>query len=137
MSKIAGIEFLKEQLIAVENEKKKLQAALARLPQLDAEVNAIKLLLAKHAGEVHQLPIPSQEARRGRPVSAEPSISKFIIQALTEAGKPQRTEQLLAFLASHGKQTHGHTLRSTIHQSRLIKSVTPGVYGLVEWQQEK
>jgi hypothetical protein len=137
MSKIAGIEFLKEQLIAVENEKKKLQAALARLPQLDAEVQAIKLLLAKHAGETNQLPLSSQEARTVSPVNAGTSISKLIVRALTEAGKPQRTEQLLAFLASHGRPTHGHTLRSTIHQSKIIKSVTPGLYGLTEWAQER
>ncbi len=134
MSKMAGIEFLKEQLIAVENERKKLQEAITKLSQLDAEAQAINLLLAKHAGETHKLPIPAQAARRGRPMNGEPSISTLIIRALTEAGKPQKTEQLLAFLASHGKHTHSHSLRSTIHQSKLIESVTPGVYGLVEWQ---
>jgi len=135
MSKMAAIEFLKEQLIAIEDERKKLQEAIARLSQLDAEVQAINLLLAKHSGEKHRLPSATQILRSENAVTSGTSISKLIIRALTEAGKPQRTEQLLAFLGSHGKQTHGHTLRSTIHQSKLIKSVTPGVYGLVEWSQ--
>lgn len=134
MSKIAGIEFLKEQLISVERERREIQEAMAKLPQLDAEAQAIKLLLAKHAGEKHRLAATPPVIRHSGAMNGEPSISKLVLRALTEAGKPQTSAQLLAFLASHGKQTQSHTLRSTIHQGKLFRSVTPGVYGLVEWQ---
>ena len=136
MSKIAGVEFLKEQLIAVERERKELQDAVARLPQLDAEVQAIKLLLAKHAGDKHRLPVTVPVAKPAAPINGEPSLAQLVVRALTEAGKPQNTAQLLGFLASHGKSPARGTLRSTIHQrGKLFKSVSPGVYGLVEWQQ--
>ena len=135
MSTVAGIEFLKGDLIAVESERRKIQAAMARLPQLDAEYQAIKLLLAKHTGETGKLPYtapPSQYVTPGN------SVSSLVVRALKEAGKPQKTEQLLAFLESHGKPTSSATLRSTIHQNakrgKVFKSVTPGLYGLVEWQ---
>ena len=142
MGKAAAIEFLREQLVASESERKKVQTAIqtaqARLPQIEAEIQATKLLLAKHTGEPHQLPIASQPTRHLDPIDAVSSISRLIVKALTEAGKPQRTEQLLAFLASHGKRTTSATLRSTIHQSvkkgKLFKSATPGVYGLLEWE---
>lgn len=138
MSKTAAIEFLKEQLAASENERKKMQALIARLPQVEAEIQATKLLLAKHTGEPHQLPFASQPTQHLDPIDAVASISKLIVKALNEAGKPQKTEQLLAFLASHGKRTTSATLRSTIHQSmkkgKLFKSVLPGVYGLLEWE---
>jgi hypothetical protein len=134
MGKAAGIEFLKEQLVAAEGQRKELQEALTKLPQVEAKIQAINLLLAEHSGEKTRLPSAPQGDRSASPLNGE-SISKLTVRALTEAGKPQRTEQLLAFLASHGKQTQRHTLRSTIHQSKLIKSVQPGVYGLIEWQQ--
>lgn len=139
MSKMAAIAFLKDQLTSVENERKKVQAevavAMAKLPKLEAEAQALKLVLAKHTGETDRLPHPSQPALYS---STGGSVSSLVIRALTEAGKPQKTEQLLAFLASHGKRTTSATLRSTIHQSakrgKVFKSVTPGLYGLIEWQ---
>jgi len=137
MSKTAAIEFLKEQLASSENERKRIQALVARLPQIEAEIQATKLLLSKHTGEPHQLPLTSQPTQHLDPIDAASSISKLIIRALTEAGKPQRSEELLAFLASHGKQTSSATLRSTIYQyakrGKLFKAVRPGVYGLLEW----
>lgn len=131
MSKMAAIEFLKDQLASVENERKKVQAAMARLPQLDAEAQAIMLLLTKHSGETDKLPHSTQIA----PYSANGgSVSNLVIRALTEAGKPQTTGQLIAFLASHGKQTTSATLRSTIYmkKNRPFKVISPGLYGLVE-----
>lgn len=142
MSKAAAIDFLREQLVAGENERKKvllaIQAAQARLPQIDAEVQAIKLLLGKHTGEIDRQPRSTQSTANS---ALNGSVSSLVHRALTEAGKPQRTEQLLAFLQSHGKPTTSATLRGTIHQNakvgKLFKSVTPGVYGLIEWQQQR
>lgn len=137
MSKTAAIEFLKEQLAASENERKKMQELIARLPQIEAEIQATKLLLAKHTGGPRQLPLASQPTQHLDPIDAVSSIATLITRALTEAGKPQRSEQLLAFLASHGKRTSSATLRSTIHQyvkkGKVFKSVRPGLYGLIEW----
>lgn len=140
MSKAAAIEFLKEQLLASEGERKKILAAIqnaqARLPQLDAEINATKLLISKHTGEPHQLPLSAKPIQQEEHLG-EGSIASLIFKALSEAGKPQRYEQLLAFLASHGKSPSSATLRSTIHQyvkrGKLFKAVRPGVYGLLEW----
>ena len=138
MSKTAAIEFLKEQLVASENERKKIQSLIARLPQIDAEIQATKLLLSKHMGGQHQLPLAPQPTNRLDPISDGSSIAQLIVRALTEAGKPQRSEPLLAFLASHGKHPKSATLRSTIHQyvkkGKVFKSVKPGLYGLLEWE---
>lgn len=136
MSNSAGVEFLRRQLAAVETERKKVQEAAAKLPQLDAEVQAIKLLLSKYTGEVEpQYATTPQSALYS---SDGPSISDLAYQALMEAGKPQNTEQLLSFLASHGKKTSSATLRSMIYgkakRGKLFKTVHPGVYGLKEWQ---
>lgn len=139
MNKVAGIEFLQEQRIAVERERKELQAAIAKLPQLDAEIQAIDLLLAKHVGEKHRLNIDHSASRPPTPppTNGELSIAKLTFRALTEAGKPLTSAQLLAYLASHGRTSvKGNTLRSTINQSKLMRSVTPGVYGLVELKTE-
>ena len=138
MGKAAAIEFLREQLQDCETEREKILAAQARLPQIDAEINATKLLLSKHTGEPSQLMFSSQPAHRADPSAEGSSIATLIIKALTEAGKPQRYEQLLAFLATHGKHPTNGTLRSTIHQylkrGKLFKGVRPGVIGLLEWE---
>ena len=142
MGKAAAIEFLREQLHACETEHKKILAAVqtaqARLPQIDAEINATKLLLSKHTGEPSQLMFSSHPAQRTEPSAEGPSIATLILKALTEAGKPQRYEQLLAFLATHGKHPKNATLRSTIHlylkRGKLFKKVRPGVIGLREWE---
>ena len=135
MNSNAGIEFLKSKLATVEIERKKVQAAVARLPKLDTEVQAIKLLLATYTGETDQYPSTDQSPLYS---SQGNSVSSLVYRALTEAGKPQKTEALLAFLASHGKQTTSATLRSTIYMrvksNKLFKVVAPGVYGLKEWQ---
>lgn len=140
MSKAAAIEFLKEQLLASESERKKVLAAIqtaqSRLPQLDAEISATNLLISKHTGEPRQLPLSVKPAQQENHL-VEGSIAMLIFKALSEAQKPQRYEQLLAFLASHGKHPSNATLRSTIHQyvkrGKLFKSVQPGVCGLLEW----
>ena len=135
MNSNAGIEFLKRQLDTAETERTKVQAAVARLPKLDAEVQAIKLLLATYTGETDQSPSTDQSPLYS---SQGNSVSSLVYRALTEAGMPQKTEELLAFLASHGKQTTSATLRSTIYMrvksNKLFKVVAPGVYGLKEWQ---
>lgn len=139
MSKTAAIEFLKSQLVAVESDRRKtlaaIQAAQARLPQLDAEMQALKLLLAKHTGEANQL--PSSPSLIQQSTSGE-SVASLAVRALKEAGKPQTTAQLLGFLASHGKMATSATLRSTLHQraqkGKLFKAVSPGVFGLLEWE---
>ena len=119
MGKAAAIEFLEEQLIAAE-----------------AEVQAIKLVLARHRGlKVSSLPsrptsTPSYSAMGG-------SVADLAHRALKEAGKPQTTEQLLAFLGTHGKRTTSATLRSSIYQfvrqGKRFKRVAPGLFGLAEW----
>jgi hypothetical protein len=119
MSKAAAIEFLEEQLIAAE-----------------AEVQAIKLVLARHRGmkgvNPSPRPIPSHSY-----VPTGGSVADLSHRALHEAGKPQTTGQLLAFLASHGKRTTSATLRSSIYQftkqGKKFKRVAPGLYGLAEW----
>ncbi|MDO8358154.1 MAG: hypothetical protein Q7U76_17390 [Nitrospirota bacterium] len=129
MSKAAAIEFLEEQLINAE-----------------AEVQAIKLLLARHKGmrsgvnhapQPAPLPRPSTSSLYEEFSGASRSVADLVRQALDEANKPQRTEQLLAFLASHGKTATSATLRSAIHQyikrGKRFKSVAPGLYGLIEW----
>jgi len=136
-SKIAAIEFLKEQLATAEGEHRKIRAVMARLPQLDAEIQAIKLLLAKHTGEkevdraVPSTPSTLYPAQSG-------SVTSLAHRALREAGKPQKTEQLLSFLASHGKETSSATLRSAIlnnaKRGRLFRVVGPGIYGLLDSQ---
>lgn len=123
MDKTAGIEFLKDRLIAVEIERK----------QLEAEVQAINLLLAKHAGAKPKAPIASHVTRPTAKAKGGPSISSLIQKALMEAGKPQTTAQLQSFLVTHGRIIKNSSLRSTIHQSRWIESMEPGIYGLVEW----
>ena len=142
MGKAAAIEFLREQLLACEAEQKKIhaaiQAAQARLPQIDAEIHATKLVLSKHTGQPSQLTLSSQPPQRTALLAEGPSIAMLILKALTEAGKPQRYEQLLAFLATHGKHPKNATLRSTIHQyvkrGKLFRPVRPGVIGLLEWE---
>ena len=142
MSKTAAIEFLKAQLVAVESDRKKTLAAIAaaqvRFPQLDAEVQALKLLLAKHTGEANQLPPSSPSIQQ--PTSGD-SVASLAVRALTEAGKPQTTAQLLGFLKSHGKETTSATLRSTIYHSaqkgKLFKVVSAGVFGLIEWEDRR
>jgi hypothetical protein len=135
-SKAAGIEFLKERLVSAENEQKKAQAAqaiAARLPQLDAEIQAIKLLLTTHA-EGAGIDTPPRSIQ-STPYSGQGlSVSTLVRRALAEAGKPQKTEQLLAFLASHGKPTSHATLRSTIYQQKgkIFRSISPGVYALMD-----
>jgi len=143
MGKAAAIEFLKAQLIASENDRRKaqvtIQEAQARLVQLDAEIQATKLLLAKHSGDKEQLPLPTQQTKYLVPVGGVSSVSKLVVQALTESGKPLRTDQLISFLARHGKQTSRATLRSVIHHSAkkgmMLRSFSPGLYGLSDWQQ--
>jgi len=135
MSKDAGIDFLKHQLAAVEAERKKLEAAVAKLPQLEAEAQAIKLLLSKYGGkDIDQTTVAPQAALYSPP---GPSVCALALRALSEAGKPQTTTQILASLASHGKVTTSATLRSTIlinaHKNKLFKVYAPGVYGLKEW----
>ncbi|OGW51478.1 MAG: hypothetical protein A2V62_09975 [Nitrospirae bacterium RBG_19FT_COMBO_58_9] len=142
MGKAAAIEFLREQLLACEAEQRKIhvtiQAAQARLPQIDAEIHAAKLLLSKHTGQPSQLTFSSPPLQRADQLAEGPSIATLMLKALTEAGKPQRYEQLLAFLATHGKHPTNATLRSTIHQylkrGKLFKAVRPGVIGLLEWE---
>lgn len=142
MGKTAAIEFLREQLLACEAEQKKIhatiQAAQARLPQIDAEIHATKLLLSKHTGQPSQLTLSPQASQRADLVAEGPSIATLILKALTEAGKPQQYEQILAFLATHGKHPTNATLRSTVHQylkrGKLFKAVRPGVIGLLEWE---
>ena len=134
---MAGIEFekcLREQLVVFESQRKALQDAIAKLAQVEAKIQAINLLRAEHSGEKHPLPIAPKVMRSGGHASSGPSISKLIVRALTEAGKPQTSAQLLAFIASHGRTVKNSSIRNIIHQSKLLQSVTPGVYGLVEWQ---
>ncbi|MEK6761289.1 MAG: hypothetical protein AABY96_01130 [Nitrospirota bacterium] len=142
MSKAAAIEFLKEQLVAGETERKKTQTSIqtsqARLVQLDAEIQATKLLLAKHTGDKEQLTFPTQSTQYQVPADSGTSVSRLVIQALTESGKPLKTDQLLTFLSRHGKQTSRATLRSTLHlnaKKGTLKPISPGLYGLSEWQQ--
>jgi hypothetical protein len=141
MSKTAAIEFLKEQLAASEHERKKIEALIARLPQIEAEIQATKLVLAKHTGSMQQISLPSQTRPSAHPADAVSSVSRLTVQALTEAGKPQTTAQLLGFLASHGKQTTSATLRSTIwllaNKGRLFRVIHPGLYGLVGWEDSR
>ena len=142
MSKAAAIEFLREQLVVGENERKKTHAAIqtsqARLVQLDAEIQATKLLLARHTGDKEQLTFPAQSTQYQSTVDGGTSVSKLVVQALTESGKPLKTDQLLAFLLRHGKQTSRATLRSTLHLNAkrgTVKPISPGLYGLSDWQQ--
>lgn len=138
MNKGAAIEFLRDQSVAVESERRKIvatiQAAQSKLPQLDAEMQALKLLLAKHTGEANQLPLSSHPIHQ----LVMDSVASLVVRALTEAGKPQTTAQLRSFLLSHGKQTSPATLRGTIleraKKGRLFKTISPGVYGLIEWK---
>jgi hypothetical protein len=144
MSKTAAIEFLKHQLAEVqktyEMERRKMQEMMSRLPSLEAEANAIKLLLSKHAGTQDHVRPPSQTIRSLDPIDAVSSVSRLSVRALTEAGKPQTTAQILGYLASHGKQTSSATLRSTIYMSakrgRIFKVISPGLYGLIEWKDD-
>ena len=125
MNKQAGIEFLRNQLASVESERKKL----------DAEEQAIRLLLAKHAGTERSESLPRPKTVYSYSfVNGGESISSLTVQALKEAGKPQRTEQLLAFLASHGKKTSSATLRSTIYmkKGKVFTVISPGLYSLVD-----
>ena len=135
MRNVAGIEFLKEQLVSVESQWKEVQDAISKLPELEAEMQAIKLLLAKHSGGKQQPTLSSHVDLSNGHATATLSVAKLVLKALTEAGKPQSSAQLLTFLASHGKNTNSGTLRSTIYQrDKLFKSVKPGVYALKEWQ---
>ena len=139
MSKTAAIEFLKAQLVAVESDRKKTLAAIvaaqAKFPPLDAEMQALKLLLAKHTGEANQLPSSSPSIQQ--PTSGD-SVASLAVRALMEAGKPQTTAQLVGFLTSHGKKTTSATLRSTLHhraqKGKLFKVISPGVFALLEWE---
>lgn len=136
MSKSAAREFLKEQLATAETEQKRLQAAVARLPLLEAEIQACKLLLEKLSGGMRIEP-PSRSTHTAPSFSAQgDSISSLVQRALTEANKPQTTAQLLAFLASHGKRTTSATLRSTIYmkKGKLFNVISPGLYGLIGWE---
>lgn len=138
MNKAAGIEFLRERLNAIEGDRKNLHAQLS---QLDDEVQAIKLLLAKYAGIAPSLPLSYHADQSIDPIDAVSSVSALAAKALAEAGKPQKTAQILAFLAKHGKSTSSATLRSTIHQKaemgKLFKVLEPGVFGLMEWSQTR
>jgi hypothetical protein len=119
MSKAAAIEFLEEQLL-----------------QAEAEVKAIKLVLARHkeAKPTDTLSPPPAASHSG----VGKSVADITHRALIEAGKQQTTEQLLAFLATHGKPTSSATLRSSIYQfvkiGKRFKRIAPGLYGLIEWQ---
>jgi hypothetical protein len=119
VNKAALVESLEEQLVAAE-----------------AEVQALKLLLARY--RVQKVPnTPPQRPAHFPSYSANGgSVSDVVHRALIEAGKPQKTEQLLAFLASHGKPTTSATLRSTIYQftkqGKRFKRISPGLYDLAE-----
>ena len=119
MSKAAAIEFLEEQLVAAE-----------------AEVQAIKLVLARHRGSKAANPQPRPILAHSLPPTGG-SVADLSHRALYEAGKPLTTAQLLAFLATHGKRATSATLRSSIYQftkhGKRFKRVAPGLFGLAEW----
>ena len=69
------------------------------------------------------------------------SIPNLVYSVLKEAGKPLRAEQIIPLVAAKGRQVEKVSMLGAIYRGiqkgQLFKLVSPGLFGLLEWTEQK
>jgi hypothetical protein len=140
-SKRASLSKLKEQA----EELKRLQAIVAAMPKIQADLQALERSLAILKGEEAAEPmiqtglheVMDQIKRSTR----EHSIPAQVYAVLRDAGKPLTGDQIMGLLAARGRNIAKPTVMGAIYRSakngKLFRLVAPGTFGLLEWPETK
>lgn len=123
-------------------EFKRLQGEIAKIPTIKADVEALERALAIIKGEEGRQETPRTGLQQVMDsFGEEPGVARpvafYVATALKEAGKPLPFSQIIPLIAAKGCTANEPTVRGAIYRNvkseRLFKLVTPGVIGLLEW----
>jgi hypothetical protein len=140
-SKRASLSKLKEQA----EELKRLQAVVAAMPKVQADLQALERSLAILKGEeaaepvvqttLHAVMDDIKRSIRGHSIPAQ------VYAVLRDAGKPLTGDQIMGSLAARGKNIAKPTVMGAIYRAakhgKLFRLVAPGTFGLLEWPETK
>ena len=122
-----------------EEELKKLQAAVADIPKLEADLLALERSLSISKGEEisepKSLKAPFGISGNGR----SDSIPNLVYAILKEAGKPLRGNEIIPLVAARGCKSTRQSILGTVYRvaqsGKLFTLVEPGLFGLQEWSE--
>ena len=135
-SKRLGLMNLKEK----EQELKRLQAEVALLPDIKADLVALERSLAILQGEDAQ----AAHKNLNRIVSSKmffpDTAAKMVVSILEEAAKPMTLEQIMPLLRVRGASIAETTVRGSLYRNirkaRYFKLIGPGLFALRKWPAE-
>ena len=128
--------------------KDQIAKTLDAIPKLEADLNALNRTLAILKGEEYQeqqstlKPLSKGHTIFKRRIirSNTVSIPHLVSSILKEAGKPLTGDQIIPVLAAKGKLVTRNTLLSVIYRliqhKKIFKLVSPGTFGLLEWDKD-
>lgn len=124
---------------------KRLQAEVAQIPKVEADLKALERTLAILKGEeapdspkiTAAMVIEAEKTLFGR----RDSVPHVVYSVLKEAGKPLTIEQIMPLLKVKGSMAGEPTVRGAIYRNiktgKLFKLVGRGTFGLLEWAETK
>ena len=133
--KKAALSRLREQ----EEELKKLQAEVADIPKLEADLLALErslsIIKGEEVSEPTSLMVPFGISRNGR----SGSIPNLVYAILKEAGKPLRGNEIIPLVAARGCKSTKQSVLGAVYRvaqsGKLFTLVEPGLFGLQEWSE--
>lgn len=134
-------DIIKSEISKKQLKLEKLQKDVAKIPDLEIDINALQRSLSILNDITENQPIDVSEAdvdsfEEYAPLKYAPLV-EVLYAAFKGATKPMTTSELLAAITSRGREVQRKTLSACIYRelkvgNRLVK-VGPGIFGLSEW----